>query len=203
MSALILSTPCGRPASVSRTFFWSALFSTLRTPLAGAQAIARLGSTVATSAAITACIVATHSAAWAAFALGTQTAASASRGIAFRLLPPSTLATRAPIPCRASSTRVIIFRALPRPVWISRPEWPPFSPLTVTSSPVPPIGASSYSAVHVPVLSRPPEQPTYSSPSSSESRLRSVPLRTKPGCRLLAPVSPVSSSTVKRSSSGP
>ena len=54
----------------------------------------------------------------------------------------------------------MIFSALPRPVWISRPECPPFSPLTVTSRPVPPAGASSYAAGQVPVLSRPPEQPT-------------------------------------------
>ena len=51
--------------------------------------------------------------------------------------------------------------------------------------------------------SKPPAQPTYNSPSSSESRfIRISPLRIF-GSRLKAPVIPVSSSIVNSASTGP
>ena len=53
------------------------------------------------------------------------------------------------------------------------------------------------------VVSTPPAQPTNISASSSESRLSRIEPLSMPSPRLLAPVRPVSSSTVNRASTGP
>ena len=71
--------------------------------------------------------------------------------------------------------------ALPRPLSISRPEWPPRRPPTLISRPAVPAGAASVSSAHVPIVSRPPEHPTYRAPSSSESRFSSDLALQEPG----------------------
>ena len=82
------------------------------------------------------------------------------------------------------------------------PEWPPRSPPTTRARRTPPAGSACRSRGSPIRLSTPPAQPTVKTPSVSESRFtRSRPVR-KPGSRRLAPLRPVSSSTVKRSSSG-
>ena len=125
-----------------------AFFSTLRTPLlAPAQAIARFGSTVASSAfTVWSNHSTTHVGRLGHLGLGHEDDRPRPRA-GWRC------ACCRPRPCRRArrgrrgraATRVRIFSALPRPVWISRPEWPPFSPFTVTSRPAPPAGASSHS----------------------------------------------------------
>src|SRR5512143_174839 len=123
--------------------------------------------------------------------------------MALRLLPPSIDERRAPRPSSASSARLRILMALPRPVWISRPECPPLRPDTVRWPATNPFGAGSNASAHVPVVSRPPEHPTYRAPSSSESRFISVRLTRESPASPPAPVSPVSSSIVNRNSRGP
>ena len=60
-----------------------------------------------------------------------------------RLLPPSMRESRAPSGASCSSTRFRILIALPRPLSISRPEWPPRRPPTLISRPTVPAGAAS------------------------------------------------------------
>ena len=133
----------------------------------------------------------------------TETIATASRGIAFRLLPPAKVTSRnGTVVCAARSARPSTLTALDRPRAISMPECPPWPPLTSTLS-IPPSSAGARGAltrIHVSVL---PAQPTVSTPSSSLSRLMSVePVRSVPS-RAFAPSSPTSSATVISSSSGP
>ena len=96
-----------------------------------------------------------------------------------------------------------ILLALPRPRWISPPEWPPFSPFTSTLKKKYPAGTSISLYVNSATESIPPAHPIKISPSSSESRFKRISPLIKPSFRANAPVSPVSSSTVNRHSSGP
>ena len=81
-----------------------------------------------------------------ASAAGTVTTARASRGIALRSPPPSTLDRRRPnafsaILSKRNRTRF----ALPRSSTISMPEWPPLSPFTSTRKAVEEAGTDSSS----------------------------------------------------------
>ena len=134
----------------------------------------------------------------------TETIAAASRGIAFRLLPPSKETSRNGVDaCAPRSARPSTFSAFERPSAIPVPECPPCPPLTATSSATAPASEAARGAsirIHVSVL---PAQPTVSTPSSSLSRLMMVePVRRDPS-RAFAPSRPTSSATVISSSSGP
>ena len=54
----------------------------------------------------------------------------------------------------------MIFTAFPRPLSISRPEWPPRRPVTRSSSATMFALAASRTTVQVPRVSWPPAQPT-------------------------------------------
>ena len=86
---------------------------------------------------------------------------------------------------------------------MSTPEWPPLRPLKATARAAPVSGAGAVPSASVSRVPPPPAQPTYRMPSSSESRLMSRRPCTSPPSRRAAPVSPVSSSIVNNSSSGP
>ena len=134
----------------------------------------------------------------------TETTATASRGIALRLLPPFNETRRNGASRYASRrTRPRTLIAFARPSAMLLPECPPSPPLAVTESVTESgaVGSRGFSTwIHVSVL---PAHPTVSFPSSSLSRLtRTVPV-TNFGSRPFAPSRPTSSATVMRSSSGP
>ena len=161
MSALIFTTPCGREAMARASFRCTARGNSLPLrPFTSAAETASSGSTVPSSLRAVSCHAAAQAFASASVAGGRKTSAEASRGMALRLLPPSMRASRAPSPARSSSTRFRILTALPRPLSISIPEWPPLRPVTEISRPTSLAGTSSGVNVHTPVVSLPPEQPT-------------------------------------------
>ena len=92
--------------------------------------------------------------------------------------------------------------ALARCMLMSQPECPPLQPRIATRKAMSPSSVSTGSKSKVAVVSTPPAQPTYSSPSLSESRLIKVLPFSTPPSRANAPYIPVSSSTVKSASKG-
>ena len=129
--------------------------------------------------------------------------ACASLGIAFLRDPPvSAMRPRALSFFMRARARAIALLALPRCLWMSIPECPPFKPPTVSLNIRASAGTGSIRTLREIVVSTPPAQPMVNTPSSSESRLIRVRPFTKPGFNAFAPLSPVSSSTVKSSSSG-
>ena len=77
------------------------------------------------------------------------------------------------------------------------------SPLRATARATPVSGAGAVARSRVSWVSPPPAHPTYRIPSSSESRFINCRPCTSPPSSRAAPVSPVSSSIVNSSSSGP
>ena len=125
------------------------------------------------------------------------------RGIALCLSPPkmewTPYSRESPSASRKCAMSLI---ALPRFSTMLRPECPPWRPVTWTLK----TGASlprDRGRAQTMSESPPPAQPTKRTPSSSESMLISFRAARKPGFSAIAPVRPVSSSTVKRSSRGP
>ena len=118
MSALILMTPWGSAESARSSRFCSPRLNALPflTPLLTSAVTVTFGSTDASSDLTVLSNHSTTPVASASLAFGTKKCASASRGMALRLLPPSNLASRPPSPAIAIATRVAILSALPRPV---------------------------------------------------------------------------------------
>mmetsp|Transcript_49587 Transcript_49587/g.124685 ORF Transcript_49587/g.124685 Transcript_49587/m.124685 type:complete len:226 (+) Transcript_49587:642-1319(+) len=147
----------------------------------------------------------------AARSLGTATRASHSRGIVLITDPPLKAHKRSWSPSCACSAAVhsscaMSLMALPRPRWMSTPVWPPCRPLTLRSRQERAPSAASAALVtgRRMWVSNPPAQPTQTAYSSSLSRLMSrLALRKGALPRRSAPPMVVSSSTVKRHSSGP
>src|ERR1017187_6062316 len=92
--------------------------------------------------------------------------------------------------------------ALPRPLWMSIPEWPPCRPETRRRQPSPE-RTGRRAILRRATLLMPPAQPIQSVPSSSPSRFRKYFARSSPAGNSEAPVRPLSSSMVKRNSNGP
>ncbi len=106
--------------------------------------ISRLGSVVAYSRLMITSCSATVASKSLICAASIPTRAKDSLGIALRRLPPSTLLTC--MLCRASSCtrrRFISLLALPRPLCISIPEWPPLSPVMLITTNEVSCGAST------------------------------------------------------------
>mmetsp|Transcript_14200 Transcript_14200/g.59408 ORF Transcript_14200/g.59408 Transcript_14200/m.59408 type:complete len:229 (+) Transcript_14200:844-1530(+) len=127
--------------------------------------------------------------------------------MALRLSPPPSESRRA---CASPPAAAIATpaqsaarsKALARSSPMLSPEWPPRQPLTDTFSAAAAANGSVATA-RFRMLSPPPAQPMYTLPHSSVSRLSIVvAVRSLSASRPNAPVSPVSSSTVKSASSG-
>ena len=147
MSALILITPCGRPASVEQDLLLQAsLAGPCARPSAPAQAIdeVRLDRRQLRRDRRR-CISSTQRGGLGGLRLRQRRRSPRPRaGSRCACCRRRSSRRRAPSAGqRRCRTRVRILRALPRPLSISRPEWPPRSPVTVTSSPAPPAGAAS------------------------------------------------------------
>ncbi len=130
--------------------------------------------------------------------------ACASRAIALRRLPPSIehkVKSASLFNKYRKRTRILL--ALPSPLCISPPECPPFNPFTsiLKYNILGLVGRCSQ--WNTACVSFPPAQPIKISPSSSLSRFNRISPVMKPFSRALAPVRPVSSSTVNRHSIGP
>ena len=137
-------------------------------------------------------------------AAGTVTIAKDSLGMAFLKLPPSISPIRNP--CFFAACHIYRFSSLfefPFSRGISIPECPPFKPDNSSLKALCPSG--TFSSVKVTFIFPfvPPAQPTYSSPSSSESILIRISPSRIPAFKPKAPVIPVSSSIVNRPSIGP
>ena len=162
MSALIFRTPWERAAIVFTKADWRAFGMTFPfcAPGTSVRLITRSGSTEATSALSVALADFTIASASARFLFGMNISAEHSRGMALRLFPPSIEESRAPSSARCMSVRFRILIALPRPLSISSPEWPPFKPVTVNRQATEFAGAASGFTLQLPIVSLPPEQPT-------------------------------------------
>ena len=179
---------CVDASSIGGCCAWAA---STRTDTSGSAAAYSCRS-AASMSAIAAC---------AAAASATAMTARLSRGMALSFRPPATETSRSGVRApTAYSTRPMRRFALPRPLSISAPEWPPSRPPTVTVSAVPENGARVTGSVHTDTL--PPAQLTVSTPSSSESRLSIVRPFSTEASSAAAPSMPVSSSTVMTTSSG-
>ena len=139
-----------------------------------------------------------------AAAYGTVTIPNASRGMALRRFPPLMDAKRRPQTLDASfNTRKKILFAFPRPRLMSKPECPPFNPVTFRRNEMDSAGTGTSVKLNSMQASSPPAQPTYNSPSSSESMLIRMSPFSIPDFRPLAPSIPVSSVAVNNASTGP
>ena len=130
--------------------------------------------------------------------------ASASLGMALRLSPPCMLAIRRSMPWLIASLRKrpISWFALALGLWMSSPLCPPLSPETFIFTAKGLYGTLSFSISSQSSVSIPPAQPIIISSSSSESRFIMVPDSSSPALSPMAPLSPTSSDTVSRASSG-
>ena len=133
----------------------------------------------------------------------TRTIAEASRGMAFRLFPPFTAAIASRAARRAVKHLGEDLSELPRPAAMSIPEWPPLSPeILRRSGTVPAAGATKLDLARGDGVdaagAADGELPLLLAVEVQEVA-RAEPARAIP----FAPVSPVSSSTVTRTSSGP
>ncbi len=198
------STPLGMAKIMLRNWFWALVRITFF-GVSTAFTVTDMFSSVAENSALT--MVSNFLAKVlkaVAFLAGTAKTAMASRGMALRKLPPQTLATHAPYSLTALvRKRTAILLALARPRLMSMPEWPPCRPVTVNWKPFMSAGVGMVVYLRSKLASIPPAQPTYISPSVSESRLMRILPFTKPFFNPKAPVMPVSSSMVTRISSGP
>ncbi len=103
-------------------------------------------------------------------------------------------------PYRLRMMRAMSTLALPRPLWIRPPEWPPERPRIwmVTGSP----SACSQARGRVRSVTWPPALPQQNTPSGPQSRLIRRRERMRPNSRLWAPIRPTSSEAVNTHSSG-
>ena len=169
----------------------------------GWQTISKFGSVTWFSATMFFTSVLNHAWSGTEAPSGIPIVATDSRGIAFRKPPPSIDTTRAWLFSDASDNkRFMILFALPRPRWISMPEWPPAKPLTVIWKHWQESGKASGAYDPVATISTPPAQPMVSSSSSSVSKFSIIWPVKWPACNSLAPVIPVSSSIVNNASMG-
>ena len=127
---------------------------------------------------------------------GKRILASAPVGIALSASPPL-METR-----RKDSSAKTLYRALARrllpfalPIWISEPECPPLRPDTLTFRTMPSLFLRFMGISQT--TSEPPAQPAQNTPSSSESRFRSLRLLRPERSMADAPTRPTSSSDVK------
>ena len=208
MSGLMASTPCGPASNSPRSADWSGAGSTApgwpdSSAGGGSSEIARFGSKAPSAERHSAAIRATSARRAASSAGSRYKSADASRGMALRLLPPRTRPTsRSKVLSSSFKAWARMRMALPRPAAMSIPECPPFRPATLSLWTLRPELGATRETGRVATVSDPPAQPMVSSPSSSLSRLRSLVAFIHPARNAFAPVSPVSSSTVMRTSRG-
>ena len=137
------------------------------------------------------------------FPAGTATTASQRGQMTLSNWPPRRSAMRSAPTCSMApySARPMSWTALPRPLSISAPEWPPCRPDRLTEKQLSPPSACR-AAGRKQSARRPPAQATVNTPSSSESRFSSRrPFRSEQSSAA-APSMPVSSSMVNTTSSG-
>ena len=203
-SGLIASGPVGTIATTSRSV--RVAISVQASPAAAALSTVTVapGSVFAYASCTTAVADSIAARNASSRSPATEQTAIASRGIALRLLPPSSDTSRNGATSYASrSTRPSTLIAFARPSAICTPEWPPSPPPARTESETASAEDAARGAstrIHVSVL---PAQPTVRTPSSSLSRLISVPPVSRDPSSAFAPSSPTSSATVIKSSSGP
>ena len=127
--------------------------------------------------------------------------ASHSLGIALSLEPPLIYANeKSTFSKRAFKTLPISLLEFPLSLFISIPEWPPFKFLNEISKALKFSFVSSHFISKDTLVLTPPAQLTRKNPSSSESRFNNIfPSKCSP-LRAIAPLIPVSSSVVTKSS---
>ena len=136
MLSLMRITPFGQAMMALVILTWVLLLSTVLGLSTGSMVTVRSGSTAASSLLMTPTRLSTRVTNSGIFLFFTASSPKASRGMAFRRLPPSKDERRTPSSQVVSARmRKKILLAFPRPKTMSMPEWPPFSPVMLSFTP--------------------------------------------------------------------
>ena len=128
MSLLMRMTPLGAIMTVLIIFWVSASVMTLGYMRTGSSFMKKSGSTRPSSFFTQPATFSSSASMHSLWALGMAKVMEASRGMALRILPPSTLMRRMPQSATQRMWRKRSLLALARPVLISMPLWPPLRP---------------------------------------------------------------------------